>query len=147
MEEMEAGKKLFSSDYFDCAKCHVVGHQLPAGSPDSWAPDLSLAKSRLKPDWVIDWIRNPATVQPGTKMPTFYDPKNFDTAGPEDILNGDENKQIKVLRDFIFTLSSPTEREESQVIAVASDWSLAVPPTQLQRRSHVRLRNASGTDP
>ena len=42
-------------------------------------------------------------------MPTFYDPKNFDTAGPEDILNGDENKQIKVLRDFIFTLSSPTE--------------------------------------
>jgi mono/diheme cytochrome c family protein len=105
-EEIEAGRKLLSNDYFGCAQCHVIGNKLPAGSQDSWAPDLSLAKTRLKPEWVIDWIKNPSALLPGTKMPTFYDPKNFDTSGPEDILGGDENKQIKALRDYIFSLST-----------------------------------------
>ncbi len=42
---------------------------------------------------------------PGTKMPTFFDPENYDESGPDDILNGDENEQIKVLRNFLMTLS------------------------------------------
>ncbi len=100
-----AGEKLFSKDYFDCGKCHVVGSQLPGGSKDSWAPDLNLARDRLKPDWIIEWIKNPSAIQPGTKMPTFFDPSFFDTAGPDDILSGDENTQIRVLRDYILTLT------------------------------------------
>ena len=47
-EEFEAGAKLFSKDYFDCAKCHIVGTQMPGGSPENWAPDFALAGSRLE---------------------------------------------------------------------------------------------------
>jgi len=104
-EEYEIGKKLFSDDYFGCAKCHIVGDKMPSGSPDSWAPNFALAKKRLKPQWISGWIKDPQSLLPGTKMPNFYDPQAFDGSGPEDILNGDENKQIEVLRNFLLTLA------------------------------------------
>jgi hypothetical protein len=33
---------------------------------------LSLAKSRLRPEWVEEWLRNPQGFQPGTRMPNFF---------------------------------------------------------------------------
>jgi sulfur oxidation c-type cytochrome SoxX len=130
-EEIEAGKKLFSNDYFGCAQCHVVGNKLPPGTPDSWAPDLSLAGTRLKPEWVVEWIKNPTALMPGTKMPTFYDPNSFDQAGPEDVLAGDEKRQIKALRDYLFSLKpgeqqaqAPTAVPPAKVIAPAQEETL-----------------------
>jgi len=124
-DELAAGAKLFSDNYFGCAKCHIVGSQMPGGSPDSWAPNFALAKKRLKPKWLAEWIKNPQALMPGTKMPTFFDPKNFDTSGPDDILNGDEQEQIRVLRDFLMTLEdsalNPSQKIEApaQVPAVS----------------------------
>ncbi|MDO8674911.1 MAG: c-type cytochrome [Candidatus Omnitrophota bacterium] len=105
-EEFEAAGKLFSKDYFGCAQCHIVGDQMPGGSADSWAPNFALTAKRLKPDWIIQWLTDPADLLPGTKMPTYFDPKNFDESGPADILNGDERRQIKALRDYLLTISS-----------------------------------------
>ncbi len=104
-EELEAGAKLFSKDYFDCAKCHIVGSQMPGGSPENWAPDFALAGSRLKPQWIDEWLKNPQDLLPGTKMPTYYDPAGFDDAGPGDILSGDEHKQIRALRNYLMSLT------------------------------------------
>jgi len=104
-EEYVAGEKLFSDDYFACAKCHIVGNQFPGGSPDSWAPNFALAKKRLRPDWIIQWIKDPQSLLPGTKMPNYFDPDNFDVSGPDDILNGDEHEQIRILRNYLLTLS------------------------------------------
>lgn len=108
-EEYAAAEKLFSVDYFGCTQCHVVGTKLPSGSQDSWAPDLSLAKTRLQPEWMIEWIKNPPSLVPGTKMPTFFDPQNFEESGPADVLNGDENEQIRVLRNFLMNMSDKTQ--------------------------------------
>jgi len=106
-EEFEAAQKLFSDGYFGCAKCHIVGDKMPGGSPDSWAPDFTLAKTRLKPEWIKKWLENPQALLPGTKMPTFFDPAYFDASGPDDILKGDENEQIRVLRDYLLMLANP----------------------------------------
>jgi len=111
-EELEAAQKLFSKDYFGCAQCHIVGDKMPAGSSESWAPNFALAKKRLKPKWIIEWLHNPQALLPGTKMPTYFDPQNFAASGPEDILNGDEEKQIKVLRDYLLTLSNSPEAQK-----------------------------------
>jgi len=98
-----AGDKLASVDYFSCWSCHMRGAQTPEGEPDSWAPDLVLAAHRLKPDWVVEWITDPSKLMPGTKMPQFYvDPENNE--GPEDILGGNDELQIKALRDYIMSL-------------------------------------------
>ncbi len=106
--QWQAGERLFSKDYFDCAKCHIIGSQMPRGSPENWAPDFALAKARLRPGWIEEWLENPQELLPGTKMPTYFDPDNFDTAGPEDILGGDERQQIRALRDYLMTLTDKT---------------------------------------
>jgi len=93
---LEAGAKLMSKDYFNCFSCHQQGDKKPEGPPTGWAPDLALAHSRLNPEWILLWLKNPQAVQPGTKMPSFY------PGGPDDILGGNEPEQIKAIRDYIF---------------------------------------------
>ncbi|MGH8006605.1 MAG: c-type cytochrome, partial [Candidatus Binatia bacterium] len=88
-EHITAGKALMSKDYFDCFSCHQQGDQKPEGPPDGWAPDLALAKERLNPEWIIPWIQDPQKLMPGTKMPSFY------PGGPEDVLGGNEERQIE----------------------------------------------------
>lgn len=97
--ETRAAEKLFSTDYLSCFSCHQVGNKKPEGPPDGWAPDFLLAPERLNPDWVYDWIANPQALQPGTKMPAFY-PDSY----PQDILNGDADKQIEALTDYIMNI-------------------------------------------
>jgi cytochrome c1 len=97
-ELVEAGRKLASKDYFDCFSCHVQGSKLPEGPPEGWAPDLSLARRRLRPEWIVKWLHDPQKIQPGTKMPNFY------PGGPDDVLGGKEDQQIIALRDYIMSL-------------------------------------------
>ena len=95
---------LVSKDYFACFSCHMQGAKKPEGPVTDWAPDLALASDRLRPEWIPKWIRNPNLIQPGTKMPTFFDPEFFDESGPDDILDGDEDIQIQVITDYILQL-------------------------------------------
>lgn len=95
---LEAGRKLFSDDYFECGSCHQQGDKKPDGPEEDWAPDLNLANQRLNPDWIERWILDPQRLEPGTRMPSFY------PGGPEDILDGDEKKQIEALTDYLMTL-------------------------------------------
>jgi mono/diheme cytochrome c family protein len=97
-ELVGAGRKLASKDYFDCFSCHVQGSKLPEGPPEGWAPDLSLARRRLRPEWIVKWLKDPQKIQPGAKMPSFY------PGGPDDILGGNEEQQIIALRDYIMSL-------------------------------------------
>jgi len=112
--EYKLAEKLFSAEYLGCTSCHIVGDQMPTSPQDSWAPDLSLAKTRLKPEWIIEWIKNPPALLPNTKMPTFFDPNNFDASGPEDVLNGDENEQIRYLRNFLMNFKPSNGNEAPQ---------------------------------
>jgi cbb3-type cytochrome oxidase cytochrome c subunit len=112
LKEWDAAQQLVSKDIFDCFTCHIQGDKLPAGSPDRFAPDLTLAAKRLKPNWVMEWIKQPNTLLPGTKMPTYFDASAFNDSGPEDILNGDENEQIRVMRNYLFNLDKEPKKEE-----------------------------------
>ena len=64
------GRELF--DLLKCQQCHVLG-AIPADQPVSnLAPDLRMTHERLKPEWILDWLRNPGRIQPGTRMPQFW---------------------------------------------------------------------------
>jgi cbb3-type cytochrome oxidase cytochrome c subunit len=119
-EERQAAEKLFSQEYFDCAKCHIVGDKFPEGSPENWAPDFALARERLKPQWIIDWLKDPQGLSPGTKMPTYFDPAYFDASGPDDILGGSEHEQIRVLRNYLMTLTASEGAPAADAPAAAS---------------------------
>ena len=114
-EHIEAARMLMSKDYFDCFSCHQQGDKKPEGPPEGWAPDLALAKHRLNPNWIIPWLHDPQKIQPGTKMPSFY------PGGPEDILSGNEEKQIEAMRDYLMVLGE----EESLLAKGPTDASAA----------------------
>ena len=99
-EHLRQGKLMMSNEYFACFSCHQQGDKKPEGPPEGWAPDLAMAKDRLNPEWIEEWIRDPQALMPGTKMPSYY------PGGPDDVFGGDEAKQIEALRDYIFLLDS-----------------------------------------
>ncbi len=102
-EHIASGKKLMSGDYFACFSCHQQGDTKPEGPPAGWAPDLTMAKHRLNPEWIIRWIHDPQKLMPGTKMPSFY------PGGPDDVLEGNEDRQIEAIRDYLMVLGEPEE--------------------------------------
>jgi mono/diheme cytochrome c family protein len=108
-EYVDAGKGLASPEVFNCFSCHQRGDVHPEGPPEGWAPDLALARHRLNPDWILAWIRNPQALMPGTKMPQFFNVDDDVPDGPEDVLGGNEPKQIEALRDYILTLHKTVE--------------------------------------
>ncbi len=97
-EHIEAAKQLVSKDYFNCFSCHQQGEKKPEGPVEGWAPDLTMARQRLNPNWILKWLKDPQKVQPGTKMPSFY------PGGPDDILGGKEDLQIEALRDYLMSI-------------------------------------------
>ena len=65
-----AGKQLF--ELLKCQQCHVLG-AIPKDQPTSnLAPDLRMAPERLQPDWILDWLKKPSDILPGTRMPAFW---------------------------------------------------------------------------
>jgi mono/diheme cytochrome c family protein len=97
-QHLTAGRALMSKEFFDCFSCHQQGDKKPEGPQEGWAPDLNLARHRLKPDWIVKWLQDPQKVQPGTKMPSFF------PGGPDNILEGKDDRQIEALRDYLMTL-------------------------------------------
>ena len=97
---------LFSPDYFNCGSCHVRGAQQPEGPPEGWAPDFALAASRLRPEWIPKWLKNPSALMPGTKMPAFFgtSPEEYAESGPDDVFDGSEDLQIEALRNYLISL-------------------------------------------
>jgi cytochrome c2 len=83
-----------------CQKCHVLGDKIP---PDlnSAAPDLLKVHERLKPDWIVLWLKNPDDLMPGTRMPGFWPQE---TSPVPQYFHGDSAKQREALRDYLFML-------------------------------------------
>lgn len=94
-----SGRELF--ELLRCQQCHVLG-TIPADQETSnLAPDLRMSFERLQPDWIADWMRNPAIIVPGTRMPAFWPdhPKSFYQQ-----FGGDAEAQITAIRDYLLTL-------------------------------------------
>ncbi|MEO8257160.1 MAG: c-type cytochrome [Acidobacteriota bacterium] len=100
------GKPLF--DLLKCQQCHVLG-AIPKDQPTAnLAPDLRMASDRLQPDWILEWLRRPSDIVPGTRMPAFW-PDFPKTAFPPADLDG--AGQIRAIRDYLMTLrGGPTPR-------------------------------------
>ena len=95
---LRTGEELF--DLLRCQQCHVLD-TIPDDQPtDNLAPDLRMAYERLQPDWVLDWLKAPLDIQPGTRMPMFWAeyPGSF---YPQ--LDNDAVQQIESVRDYLYT--------------------------------------------
>ena len=130
VDYIEAAQKLASPDYLNCFSCHQQGDKKPEGPPEGWAPDLGLAHNRLNPDWIVRWLRDPQKVQPGAKMPSFFEigADGKATGGPDDVLGGDGDKQIQALRDYLMVLNDVKEILARHQQMAAAQGAIAAPP-------------------
>jgi mono/diheme cytochrome c family protein len=100
-ETVRAGAQLVSREYLSCSSCHLGGDRSPEGPPEEWAPELRLAGRRLRAEWIVRWLLDPQRVLPGTKMPSFFADAD---SGPNDVLDGDEERQILALWDYLLAI-------------------------------------------
>lgn len=102
------GKQMFNA--YQCAKCHATRED-QALTDDIVAPNLILAKERLRPDWIIQWLIDPQSLQVGTKMPNFFTFNEDDDANPI-YADADAHVQYKIvvaLRDYLMILGTPAD--------------------------------------
>ncbi|PYR81656.1 MAG: hypothetical protein DMG18_15935, partial [Acidobacteria bacterium] len=102
-QRLNVGADLFMK--LQCTSCHPTSNAIPPGkSPEDLAPNLQLAHERLRPDWVLQWVRDPQKIFPGTRMPTFFPPndKGVPVSPFPNILGGDVTAQILAIRDHLF---------------------------------------------
>ena len=111
-----AGAKLHEMG--QCNSCHFYGEEFPTGDAPTWAPNLALTKERLNADWVTEWLKNPAEIMPGTKMPAPYVPDKevLSADGAERdwgkalvALDGDTLAMLEGLRDYLWNINGSTD--------------------------------------
>ena len=103
--ELRVGKQIF--DELQCISCHPSqGEVIPEGSDKAGRPDLSLANGRLKPDWLIDWMKDPQSLQPGTAMPQAWPLVGGQYMAVDGYAGNDAEKQIQLVRDYLISLGN-----------------------------------------
>jgi mono/diheme cytochrome c family protein len=100
----------------NCTQCHTLGETPSPEMAQKGAPNLLLAKNRLRAEWLGRWIRDPQLLYPGVNMPSFF------PGGNNPLVGADKNPQtmalpgigecsrmqgfevINLLRDLLMTL-------------------------------------------
>ncbi|HXV59643.1 MAG TPA: c-type cytochrome [Vicinamibacteria bacterium] len=85
-----------------CERCHIAA---AAGTMEAsqLAPSFRLSRERLREEWVVNWMRDPQAITPGTQMPQFWpvdDAGNRVTPLP-DVLGGDAEAQMRAVAAYI----------------------------------------------
>jgi cytochrome c2 len=111
------GKQMVQA--YQCALCHATKEGQPLTS-DIIAPNLILAKKRLRPAWILQWLIDPQKLQPGTKMPNFFSFNEDDDYKP---IYGDADahvqyKIIVALRDYLMVLGTDADKGLDQDASV-----------------------------
>ncbi|MEM7309885.1 MAG: c-type cytochrome [Planctomycetota bacterium] len=90
----------------NCFQCHWFNGDAPnAEGPIAWAPDLQYVRERLRPDWVREWLTNPAGIYPGTAMPANFVGEQYQELWPKP-----PEEQIEDVLIWLFNLDREPSR-------------------------------------
>lgn len=89
------GRKLAGTEGLSCVSCHTFGRFPSLGIP---ALDMTQMFGRLRWEWFDAYLRDPASLRPGTRMPSFW-PEG--RAANADVLGGDTARQIAALWHYL----------------------------------------------
>jgi cytochrome c2 len=107
--------KLFEA--LGCLTCHGVVK--PGGDVSQAAPHLDNVKHRLQGAWLVDWLRNPQAIMPGTRMPSLWpssddsDPKAPHVATPG-YFGDDAEAQMEAMRNYLFEYGGEGEKPKAR---------------------------------
>ncbi len=82
----------------DCLSCHGIGPKAATKVFEAPAPNFKFTRARIRRDYFERWVRSPLRVEPGTKMPQFFQDGRTQLT---EILDGDAGKQIDALWQYL----------------------------------------------
>lgn len=89
---IQAGRQLMDTG---CVQCHPFkGEALPG----TVGVDLEGVTQRIHPDWLHNFLKDPGSLKPRTRMPTFF--PNGQSQN-RDVLNGDAEMQIAAMHAYL----------------------------------------------
>lgn len=94
-QDAKFGRQLVGTTGVSCIACHTFAGHKSLGVP---ALDLTTVPDRLKHDWFVRYLPDPAALRPGTRMPSFW-PNG--KAANRDILGGDSTRQIEAIWTYL----------------------------------------------
>ena len=95
----EVGRQLVGKDGgFSCVSCHGVGARLAMEVFESEGINLANSADRLLPGFYRRWLRAPASVDPQTKMPAYFDEGKSQLI---EFLDGDAEQQISAVWEYL----------------------------------------------
>jgi cbb3-type cytochrome oxidase cytochrome c subunit len=132
-KEQDMARALFSSTAAPCLKCHATGD--PLHDRTATAPNFLLAKDRLKPSWMEQWVVDPQAISPGTSMPSNLF-KKTDTgqwvfSGPTPaIFNGYDKNHNELLVRYIMQLTPEEQRRVSAMMGRGGTKTTSLRPAK-----------------
>jgi mono/diheme cytochrome c family protein len=106
----EAGRKLSGPDGgFDCLSCHGIGPKAATKVFEGPGPNFKYARARLRKEYFFRWVLSPLRIEPGTKMPQFFQDGRTQLT---EVLDGDASRQIEALWQYLLEgekIRPPTE--------------------------------------
>jgi mono/diheme cytochrome c family protein len=92
------GKDLVSADKgFGCTTCHGLGDTAPTAAFEVQGIAFEHSATRLRREWYVRWMDNPASVTPATKMPRYAP----DGASPNPALDGNAAAQFDAIWQYL----------------------------------------------
>lgn len=90
------GRHLVGNKAFSCIKCHNFDKHKGEGIPGI---DMTILTERLQESWFRQYVRDPQTMRPGTRMPSAW-PKEG-RSQLLDLFDGDSDRQIASIWTFL----------------------------------------------
>jgi cytochrome c551/c552 len=110
--ERMMARQLFTHPAAPCLRCHATGD--PVHDRNVNAPNFLLAKERLKPGWTRRWLLDPASIIPGTAMPSgLFRPEGdrWVFSGPHPAsLRGYRGDHAELLVRYMFQITPDEQR-------------------------------------
>ena len=102
-----------------CVQCHAIGQYVPTGDPKTHGPNLRQVSDRLRPDYMLRWIGQPARTIPYTAMPQVFPPSSPEGTPPlpgiPAPLEGKPLEQVRSVRDTLLNYVSAVEQQLAEV--------------------------------
>ncbi len=98
-EAAKIGQRLAGSEGgFSCITCHAVGVLKATAVFEAEGINLTRASSRLLRPYFQQWVRNPPSLEPQTKMPIYFDAGKSQLT---ELYDGDAEKQIGAIWEYL----------------------------------------------
>lgn len=100
----KTGETLIGSNGgFSCVACHSVGANNTQLVVESPGVNLAYSGGRLLPSYFRRWLMNPIAIDPGTKMPAYFDAEGRSQLS--EFFDGNAHAQISAMWHYIRSLS------------------------------------------